>query len=125
MTTFSAENVERYAKAVMGLVNLSVYLAAPRFAKTQSDLPDHEHILTHLDEYIECVERFGSSVNEDKRDIMHTVPFARSLRICFEACRPNEDFSDEVCLASRAFLRAFGIDEPVEGWDAFEGWADQ
>lgn len=125
MSKFSKENVERYAKAVMDLVNLMVYLASPRIVEAHGPIPDRDHVLTRLDEYIECVEGFGSSVNESGRDILTTVPFARKAREFCAAWQPSVGVPDDIQATARAFLAAFGIEEPTEGWDAFAGFPDQ
>ncbi|WP_437279988.1 hypothetical protein WME90_05350 [Sorangium sp. So ce375] len=131
---------ERYASAkekaleglsslgrVMGLMSI---LAAPRLlariAAGGSAAVPQEHAMQLLDGYLAIIEAVKNGNFQDaKGDIQRTEESARRVRKLIETWDFCGHAPAPLVQAGRDYLRAFGLPEPEEGWDRWEGPSDE
>ncbi|WP_438040859.1 hypothetical protein [Sorangium sp. So ce128] len=130
---------ERYAsakeKALEGLSSLSrvmglmTILAAPRLLARMSAAGSaavtQEHAMQLLDGYLVIIEEIKNGNFQDaKGDIQRTEESARRARKLFETWDFSGYAPAPLVQAGREYLKAFGLPEPEEGWDQWEGPSD-
>jgi hypothetical protein len=117
--------VAAHAATLMHFVNQIGWLASPRLVAKAQQMPSREHLLGHADQYIALLEHAKRSPeNPGNQSMVAAEPEARKLRALFQSWEPSTDVPPEITQAARAFLAAYGIPDPPDGWDAFEGWPD-
>ncbi|KYF48646.1 hypothetical protein BE08_39305 [Sorangium cellulosum] len=127
---------ERYAsarkKALEGLSSLSrvmglmAILAAPRlFARISaggSAAVTQEHAMQLLDDYLAIIEAVQKGNFQDANgNIQRTEESTRRARKLIETWDFSGYTPASLVQAGRDYLRAYGLPEPEEGWDQWEG----
>lgn len=111
-----------FMASFMCLLDMMVLLASPKLVAKIGSLPDREHVLRHLDDYMHVAAEWERKYDGSSRRI--TTAHARKLRDVFSTWVPSTDVPAEVVQAARALLAEFGM-EPDEGWDNFEGFKEE
>lgn len=113
------------AQVTMSFINLMGIFAAPRVIAKIPALPSREHILQHIEDFMGVLARASRAAQPNEGGTWRdSEPHVLRLRALFCAWVPEQGISPEVTQSARLCLRAFGISEPPEGWDAFEGAGD-
>ena len=105
-------------------LNLAGLLAAPRITRQIGKMPSREHVLEHLDDLQSIINGEPMATFGDGRRWSELGPHVDRLRALCESWTPSADVPPEIQHAARDVLAAFGIPEPPEGWDQFEGEAE-
>jgi len=114
------------AAAVMStFLNLAGMLASPRLWAAASAWPSREHVVEHIDEYLAGIHQTGWTDEKGQPAFQSVTAAAQHLRSLCQTWEPGPDLPAEISSAARAVFAAVGLPEPVEGWDAFEGWRDK
>lgn len=124
----AAAVMQRTAKAaavISTFMNLAGMLASPRVWATVSAWPSREHVIEHVDEYLAGIHQAGWADEKGQPPFQNAKAAVQRLRLLCETWNPGPDLPPELSSAARGVLAAFGLPEPVEGWDAFEGWRDK
>ncbi len=107
---------------IMVMQNVMALLVAPRYqAKYLSTAPRRDQLRQLFDQYLTLVEQEGSRDNDLTRSRVPTTKIRDSLDI-WEFGSP---VPEAVRLAALECFAAFGISEPEEGWDRWEGPSDE
>ena len=114
--------VARIARTVTQLLNLMGYLASPKLIAKFPAVLSPNHLLEHIDGYLAVIEETRGSTDGG---FTKTESHALKLR---ELCVQWQDpavVPKEMTLAARDLFEAFGLGEPPEGWDSYEGHPDE
>jgi len=114
-----SEQAEHSAQTVMLTINLAALLASPRLLQKATEMPSREHLLEHFDALVRVFSTGRAS--SPPAGVEATREAALRLRGVCARWTPGPEAPAEVQKAALALLRAFGVDEPPGGWDAFEG----
>lgn len=87
-------------------------------------MPSREHVLEHWDGLQSLVDWEARRTLEGGRQLSEIGPPVNRLRALCESWTPSADVPSEIQRAARDLLAAFGMTEPPEGWDRFEGEAE-
>ena len=112
----------RAAQTVMYAMNLAALLASPRVLRKATEVPSREHLLEHLDGLLELLST--GSLSSPLVDNAATREAATRLRAACAKWPLGPEASTDMQRAARALLAAFGVPEPLNGWDNFEGILD-
>lgn len=121
-----SEIIASLAAGLMNFTNLMGFIASPRLVSKAPQMPSREHLLEHIDQYLEAIEHLRQSPdNPGNQSLMATEPEARRLRELCESWEPSPDVPADIVQTARALLVLQGIPEPPGGWDQFEGLPDE
>jgi hypothetical protein len=112
------------AKCVIPAQNLAWLLACQRIMRKVNEMPSREHVLEHWDGLQSLVDWEAGRTPEGDRQLSEIGPPVNRLRALCESWTPSADVPSEIQRAARDLLAAFGMPEPAEGWDRFEGEAE-
>lgn len=114
------------ARATMCFINLMGVFASPRIIAKTPALPAREHIIDHIEDFLGVLARTSPSAQPSNEDSWrNSEPHVLRLRELLRNWVPEQGISPEVINTARTCLLTLGVDEPPEGWDAFEGIEDQ
>jgi len=103
------------------LFALAGLLAAPKAMQRMREIPSREHVLEHLDGLRTIIDEGATATFGDGSPLSAITPHVARLRALCEAWTPSAGVPSEMQQAARDLLAAFGIPEPPEGWDRFDG----
>ncbi len=118
------DKTSRLAAAIAYFMNLMGLLASPRIVAKTEQWPSREHLLEHADMFLSFASGADeATVSSAGRpiDLEGILPHASKLRASLETWTPGPAVPPELQASARALLQAFGVPEPPEGWDQFEG----
>ena len=120
----SAAVMERAASAAAAIslfMNLVGMLAAPRVWARASAWSSRAHLLGHIDDYLAAIELSGWRNSQGQPAFESTKSSAQRLRALCATWEPGPEVPADISDAARSVLGAFGLPEPAEGWDRYEG----
>ncbi len=107
------------AQITICAMNLAALLASPRVLRKAPGAPSRDDLLEHIDALIGVFS--SEALSSPAANLASGLDAARRLREACAEWTPSFDAPPEVQQAARALLASFGVPEPPEGWDAFEG----
>jgi len=110
-----AQRASKAAQAAWHMLNLAGALASPRVLERIGQPPSRDELLERLDDFSEVMAGASGDDNEGARAAV------MRLRTACADWIPGSEAPPNVRQGARSLLAAFGIPEPPEGWDAFEG----
>jgi hypothetical protein len=116
-----AMRAAQLAQRIATAMNLAGLLASPAVMRRVREMPSREHILEHLDGLRTVTDEGAVATFGDGSQLSAITPHVARLRALCDAWTPSADVPAEMQQAARDLLAAFGIPEPPEGWDRFEG----
>ncbi len=119
-----SKRAAQLGQAITAAINLAGLLASPLVMRKVGEMPSREHVLGHLDGLQSIIEGASTATFQDGRRLSELGPHVDRLRALCASWTPSADVPSEIQQAARGLLAAFGIPEPTEGWDRFEGEAE-
>jgi len=102
-------------------LNLAGVLASPRVLARASTMPARDEVLDLLDAFIRTASGPGQWRSSEPLDLGAAKQAGERLRAACAEWTPCAVAPVAVQQAARALLSAFGIPEPPEGWNAWNG----
>lgn len=120
----ASQRAAQFAQCIAAAMNLAGFLASPHVMRQIGAKLSREHVLEHLNGFQSIIDGESTATFGDGRRLQEMGPHVDRLRALCESWTPSADVPSEIQRAARDLLAAFGIPEPAEGWDRFEGEAE-
>ncbi len=112
------------AASVSELMNTAAVFSAPRVYVRSPDVAAlRQSLIDVIDRYMTAIG-VVSHANPGAQPLVQVAVAAAELRQSALQWDPGQGLSPNVIEKARGCLSAFGVPEPAEGWDNFEGWKE-